>query len=124
MFTLLAIGTGGFVGALSRYWVGRQVHFWLGSGFPYGTLTVNALGSLCLGFLTGVFQNHPTLHPEVRLGLTTGFLGAFTTFSTFSTETVMLILQGDLPRAAINILSNIVVCLTLCFVGMHLAKYV
>ena len=123
MLTLFAIGTGGFVGAISRYLLAKQTHHWFGYHFPYGTLTVNALGSLLIGVLSGYFLEHTDLNNELRAGLIVGVLGAFTTFSTFSYETLLLIQEGDFWKMGLNVLSNVLICLILCFFGFQIAKY-
>lgn len=121
-YTILAIGTGGFFGAICRYFVASQISYWLGASFPIGTLTVNAIGSFLLGFLTRFFLEHLLMAEIIRIGLLVGFLGAFTTFSTFSYESVMLLQEGDFTKAAINILSNSFICIFLCLTGLQLAK--
>lgn len=120
--TLFAIGIGGFFGAVSRYLVASQISIWTGADFPFGTLTVNAIGSFCLGFLSRFFIEHLIVEEVVRIGLLVGFLGAFTTFSTFSYETVILIQEGDLAKAFLSIISNVFICITLCFLGFQIAK--
>ncbi|MBF0280644.1 MAG: fluoride efflux transporter CrcB [SAR324 cluster bacterium] len=120
--TVFAIGTGGFFGAIFRYLCAKQIGLWLGSSFPYGTLTVNAIGSLVLGFLSGFFIEH-AVNNEFRMGLTVGCLGAFTTFSTFSYESILLLQQGDFLKLGINVLSNVLICLILCLIGLQFAKY-
>lgn len=122
MMTILAIGTGGFLGALFRYLLFQQLQSLFSPGFPYGTLVVNAFGSFLLGFLSRYWLHHPFLNEELRLGITVGILGAFTTFSTFSNETILLMQEGDFLKGGINVLSNVVICLILCFIGSELAK--
>ena len=120
--SLFSIGVGGFFGAICRFFVANRLTVWLGSAFPYGTLAVNALGSLLLGFLSGYLVEHLTVNELVRMGVTIGFLGAFTTFSTFSYESVTFILHGDIVKAGANILANCAICVTLCLLGVHLAR--
>lgn len=119
---ILAIGIGGFFGAIARYAVASQISLLTDRSFPYGTLVVNALGSLLLGFLSRFLLEHLIVEEPVRIGLLVGFLGAFTTFSTFSYETVVLLQEGDIIRATINIVSNATICVVLCFIGIQLAK--
>ena len=95
---------------------------WLGNFLPYGTLAVNVLGSLALGWLTTVFLDRPEINIALRLGIAVGFLGAFTTFSAFSFESVQLMLNGTVWRAALNDAANTVVCLGMCYLGMQLAR--
>ena len=122
-WTWLVIGLGGGVGAATRYLVSRQMELLLGSYLPFGTLTVNALGSWMLGFLSVYLLDRPEISPLVRMGLAVGFLGAFTTFSTFSYESVMLLQEGDFERALMSIVANLVFCLGLCYLGILSARW-
>lgn len=123
MTLLLAIGTGGFLGAIFRYLISKQMQLWFASDFPLGTLTVNALGSLILGFLSGYLLEHTILSNELRMSLTIGLIGSFTTFSTFSYETMILLQEGSFLKMGINVLSNVLICLILCIIGLQFAKY-
>ncbi|MBT4090500.1 MAG: fluoride efflux transporter CrcB [Deltaproteobacteria bacterium] len=122
MYNILVIGIGGFFGAISRFIISKQMALLLGDDFPYGTLLVNAVGSFLLGFLSRYLMEHFVVSELVRVSLLIGFLGAFTTFSTFSYESIMLLQEGDFIKAGVNILSNILLCLILCFVGFQFAK--
>ncbi|MEC7887938.1 MAG: fluoride efflux transporter CrcB [SAR324 cluster bacterium] len=121
--SLLAIALGGACGSVSRFLVAREMGRRLGDFLPYGTLAVNVLGSLALGWLATVFLDRPEINSALRLGITVGFLGAFTTFSTFSLESVQLLLNGAVWRAMLNIAVNTVVCLGMCYLGMQLARF-
>jgi fluoride exporter len=89
MKEMLWIGVGGFAGANARYLLGIWIAERLGAGFPYGTFVINITGSFALGLLIALIEDHG-LPPVVRLSLATGFLGAYTTFSTFTFETLRL----------------------------------
>jgi len=115
---ILAIAAGGAAGALLRYWTSVSVHSLLGQQFPYGTLTVNVLGSLLMGFLYILLVERMILSTEWRAVLLIGLLGAFTTFSTFSLETLNLFEQGEQLRAVMNILLSVGLCLGAAWIGM------
>ena len=120
--SLLAIAIGGGLGAIARFVISREMANWLGNFLPYGTLTVNIAGSLALGWFITFFINRPELSSALRLGLTVGFLGAFTTFSTFSFESLQLLLDGAFWRAVFNVVLNAAVCIGMCYVGMQMAR--
>ncbi|MCU7935430.1 MAG: fluoride efflux transporter CrcB [Candidatus Thiodiazotropha sp. (ex Dulcina madagascariensis)] len=122
MIQLIAIAAGGAAGALFRFWVSSGVHGLLGRGFPYGTLAVNVLGSLAMGFLYVLLLERTTVSPELRGALLIGFLGAFTTFSTFSIETLNLIEQAELLKAGLNILLSVSACVLACWLGLALGR--
>ena len=103
MARVLTIAAGGAVGAVLRYWVSSGTHALLGRGFPYGTLVVNVLGSFAIGFLFVLFLERMTLSGEWRAGILIGVLGAFTTFSTFSIETLNLLEEGAHLKASRSI---------------------
>ena len=120
--SLLAIAIGGGLGSIARFVISREMGNWLGNYLPYGTLTVNVAGSLALGWLITFFFDRPELSSALRLGLTVGFLGAFTTFSTFSYESLQLLLDGAVWRAIFNVVLNAAACIGMCYLGMQLAK--
>jgi CrcB protein len=118
---ICAVGLGGSLGAPSRYWLGRWATAQWGSAFPWGTLLINLTGSFVLGlFLTYVMERHPT-RAAPRLYFATGFLGAYTTFSTFSYETVRLIQHGHVSRAVIYVAASLVGGLIAAGAGIALA---
>ena len=121
-FTFLAIAFGGGFGSVSRFILSREMGLRLGDFLPYGTLAVNVIGSLALGWLATIFLDRPEINGALRLGITVGFLGAFTTFSTFSLESVQLLLSGAVWRAVLNVAVNTVVCLGMCYLGIQLAR--
>ena len=118
----LAIAIGGGCGTVARVLLAREMGYWFGNFLPYGTLAVNVLGSLLLGWMATVFLDHPEINSALQLGVTVGFLGAFTTFSAFSFESVELLLSGAVWRAAPNITANTVACLGMCYLGMQLTR--
>ena len=124
MDQVLAIAGGGAVGALLRYWVSAGVHTLVGRGFPYGTLVVNMLGSLLMGFLYVWLLERVPAGVAMRAFLLIGLLGAFTTFSTFSVETLNLIQTGHIARALLNMLLSIVLCVGAAALGVMLARQI
>lgn len=118
--TLVAVAAGGAAGALARYAVTTGVHALLGAGFPWGTLTVNASGSLLLG-LVFVALERGSLAPEFQALLAVGLLGSFTTFSTFSVESLRLLQDGHAGRAAAYVAGSVVLSLAFAALGMRLA---
>jgi len=114
----LAIAGGGAIGALLRYWMSTGITHLLGRGFPYGTLMVNVLGSLLMGFLYIMLIDKLSLSPVWRAALLVGLLGAFTTFSTFSIETLNLMEEGELMKAFMNVVLSVVLCLFAAWVGV------
>ena len=119
--TLLVVGIGGAAGALSRYWAIGWVQALAGIGFPWGTLAVNVTGSLALGFAL-VWLQSLAPSPELRDLVAVGFLGSFTTFSTFSWETLTLIRDGAWGRAGGYALGSVLVCVLACAAGAALAS--
>ena len=119
---MLAVAAGGACGALLRFWVGQAVIALLGRGFPFGTLMVNVSGSMAMGVLYVLFFERYDIAPEWRAALVVGFLGAFTTFSTFSMDTLLLIQQGDHAKAGMNVALSVVLCLAGCWLGMAAAR--
>ena len=122
MKTLLAIAIGGALGALLRYWMSSGVYALTGRDFPYGTLAVNVIGSLIMGFVYIWLLERTLGGAGIRAFLLIGLLGAFTTFSTFSIETLYLIEEGEQLKALINIVVSVVVCIFACWVGMVVGR--
>lgn len=121
MTRLLAIAAGGALGALLRFWVSNGMYALLGRQFPYGTLVVNVLGCLLMGFLY-IFMLERLTSVEWRAALLVGLLGAFTTFSTFSLETLNLLNSGELIKALLNIFISVLLCLLATGLGMQVAR--
>ena len=119
---MLAVAAGGAIGALLRLWLGQAVYNLLGRGFPFGTLVVNVSGSLAMGVAYVVFFERHDIPPELRAALVVGLLGAFTTFSTFSMDTLLLVQQGEHAKAGLNVVLSVVLCLAGCWLGMAAAR--
>ena len=117
---LLSVGAGGFFGAVSRFALSGWVQRITGSSFPYGTLTVNMLGSFLIGFLLLYFEQ--SVAPQQKALIMTGFLGALTTFSTFSLETVLMLQQNLYLKAFSNISLNVLLCVIATIMGMVLFR--
>ncbi len=121
---LAAVAIGGAAGAVMRWLVASGVQRMAGSAFPWGTFAVNALGSFLLGFLFVWLIERSTASELIRLALTVGFMGAFTTFSTYSLESVRLLQEGAFSLAFGNIAGQIIVCLLLTWLGVQLARFI
>jgi CrcB protein len=120
----LAIAAGGAIGALLRFWMSSGIYALLGRGFPYGTLAVNVLGSLLMGFLYILLLERVAVAAEWRAFILVGLLGAFTTFSTFSIETLNLLQQADYAKAIANMLISVLACVAAAFLGVSMARQI
>jgi CrcB protein len=117
MRDVLWVGAGGFLGAVARYWVGGWVSRRMGTSFPYGTLVINVSGSFVLGLIMGLLDGH-ALVPAVRLAMAIGFVGAYTTFSTFSYETMQLLESGAALLAGANVIGSVLAGLAAVVLGL------
>jgi len=117
---IFAVGAGGFLGAISRFLLAAGVQKFAGSSFPYGTLTVNVVGSFIIGFLFLYFEQ--TISPTQKALFVTGFLGALTTFSTFSLETVLMLQNSLYLKALANVSLNAVLSIAATLLGMMLFR--
>lgn len=119
---LVYIGLFGACGCLARYFVSGWTYRLFGTALPFGTLAVNVVGSFLIGLIMEGSLRSTLLTPELRVGLTVGFLGGFTTFSTFSYETFRLLEEGSLLQAGGNILLSVCVCVVGAWLGIVLAR--
>ncbi|MBE9553922.1 MAG: fluoride efflux transporter CrcB [Proteobacteria bacterium] len=122
MKIILAIAAGGAFGAVARHFVSSQITHWLGSGFPWGILIANVAGSFAMGVLVETSALVWSPSPELRAFLTVGLLGAFTTFSTFSLEVVLLYERGQMLLAAGYVASSVVLAVGGLFAGLALVR--
>ena len=120
---ILAVGAGGFCGAIARYAVSGWVHRLAGATFPWGTLTVNFVGCLALGAMMGLVDARLALSAEARVFLGIGILGSLTTFSTFGYETVELLRRSEMGLALGNVAANLALGCAAVYAGRLLARW-
>ncbi len=112
----IMVGIGGFLGAIARFWVGGYVYERMGTKFPYGTFVINVSGSFVIGLVMSILTERTHLHPNWRYLIPIGFIGAYTTFSTFEYETLAAARDGAWAVA----LANVVLSVAFGFVGVWL----
>ena len=123
MQAMLLVGAGGAIGAMARYGMSVLIgRFWPMS-FPLATLLVNIIGSTCMGLLIGLLvRTLPAAGPEIRLFVAVGVLGGFTTFSSFSLDTISLIERGELAQAVLYVGLSVVICLAGLYCGLLMTR--
>ena len=120
---LLLVGLGGGIGSVLRYLTSLgMMQLWGPRDFPLGTFTVNVVGCLIIGLLAGLMLSRQTLGPEFRLFFMVGILGGFTTFSSFGYESIQLLQDGQFLLMLANILLNVTIGLSACWLGLSLAR--
>jgi len=122
MLKLFVIALGGAAGAVLRYLVSGFALTFMGSGFPWGTLCVNLIGSFAIGLLAGIFES-VVVSANLKIFLFVGLLGAFTTFSTFSLENAKLLQDGQWLYMFINVTASCILGLLLVFAGLTISKF-
>lgn len=122
MKILLAIGTGSFIGGIFRYLIAQAIQQKFFSTFPFGTLTVNVLGCLLIGLIFGL-SDRGNMNQEWRLFLATGICGGFTTFSSFSNETISMLRDGQIGYASAYIFFSVLVGLAATLLGIAIIKF-
>jgi fluoride exporter len=122
MSKYIELAIGGSVGTISRYLLGGFVYSVFGASFPYGTLVVNLLGCLIIGFLSALAEEKFLLGSNMRVMLMVGFCGAFTTFSTFILETNNLVRDGEMLRAFMNLFISVLAGFILFRIGVLIAE--
>ncbi|VAW49048.1 Fluoride ion transporter CrcB [hydrothermal vent metagenome] len=123
MLGWFAIAAGGALGAVARFAMSHQVYQWFGREFAWGTLSVNVLGSFVMGLVVVLLVDKLDASPEWRAFIMVGFLGAFTTFSTFSFETMQYIQIGEFNKALLNMAVSLITCLLAVWGGLLLGRY-
>jgi len=122
MRMILYIALFGAFGCLARYYLSGWVYAVMGAGMPYGTFAVNVLGAFLIGLVMEFSLRSSSISQELRMGLTMGFLGGFTTFSTFSYETFRLLESAQFLQALANAFSSVVACLVFTYIGIAAAR--
>jgi CrcB protein len=118
---------GGALGSMGRYGVSRAFAFWLGETFPWGTLVVNVTGSFLIGLIAGLTTDPNSrfmVAPDMRQFLLVGICGGYTTFSSFSLQTLALMREGDMMEAGANVVLSVVLCMIAVWLGVVLAGLV
>jgi len=123
MKQLLLVFLGGGLGSSLRYWISKYLNN-SESTIPYGTFTVNVLGSLLIGVLLGFALKSSFLSQNTTLLLATGFCGGFTTFSAFAHENYMLLKSGDITSFALYTIGSLLISIVAVFVGVWLSKFI
>lgn len=118
----VAVGAGGAVGSVLRYTLTTTVVRAVGTAFPYGTVLVNVLGSFVIGLLYVWLMERVGARPDLRAFLIVGVLGGFTTFSSFSLETVTLLMQESYTKAVVNVVASVLLCVFCTWLGIQVAR--
>lgn len=117
-----AVAFGGALGAVARFWIGNLVHERFPTSFPLGTLIINVTGSFIVGFFLTLVSERVNLHPHWRLAVAVGFVGAYTTFSTFEYETFKLLEAGSPAAAFLNVVVSLLLGFAAVWAGIVLAR--
>jgi CrcB protein len=120
----LMVGIGGFIGAIARFWLGDYIGGRMGTRFPYGTFVINISGSFLIGLILTVLTTKAHLSPNWRYLVPVGFIGAYTTFSTFEYETFVRIQDGQFLTGSLNILLSVLVGFVAVWIGTMAGRVV
>jgi CrcB protein len=118
------VGIGGFLGAIARFWLGGYISNRMGTRFPYGTFVINITGSFLIGFVITLMAERTYLNPTLRYLIPIGFIGAYTTFSTFEYEIFRSVQDGDLLIAGLNIGLSVILGFVAVWLGAITGKLV
>ena len=124
MREIIIAGLGGFIGSALRYWTSILSYRFFGQEFPNGTLIVNISGCFLIGFLMTIFEQRFIVNPNLRIFLTIGILGGFTTFSSFSYETIALLREGSYLIGFENIIFSLIGCLVATSAGILIGRLI
>lgn len=122
MTKLMVVALGGAIGAIARYWLGGWINSRLPLQFPLGTFVINVTGSFIIGFFLTLISERIALHANWRLLVAVGFVGAYTTFSTFEYETLKLIEEGNIQSAALNVALSVALGFIAVWLGVTAAR--
>lgn len=122
MWSYVAVAVGGALGSVARYWVGTELGARLGTAFPYGTFVVNVTGSFVIGLFLTLATERLALSPYYRLLIAVGFLGGYTTFSSFEYETLRLVETGAAARALVYVVLSAALGFAGCWAGALIAR--
>lgn len=120
---LLTVGLGGAIGSAARFELGNLIQARSSGSFPFGTLVINVTGSFLLGFLVRIGLDTASVSPDMRLLLAVGVCGGYTTFSTFSYESIHLIERGEYGRAAVYVAGSVILSLAATAAGLAVARW-
>lgn len=120
--TMLWVAAGGAIGAMGRYFIGGQMLRWFGPHFPWGTFSVNIIGSFAMGLIAGFLAHKFNISPELRAFLTIGVLGGFTTFSAFALDVSVLLERKDQGLALLYIAGSVGLAVAALYAGLMLAR--
>ena len=116
------VGLGGFLGSIARFWVGSYITYRMGARFPFGTFAINISGSFLIGFIVTLLAEHADWSPDLLYLIPVGFIGAYTTFSTFELEAFRSIRNGDLFRSLLYVLLSVSVGYAAVWLGVVTGK--
>lgn len=122
MIKFLMIGIGGFLGSIARFWLGGYIDAKMGSRFPFGTLVINCTGSFVIGFIVTLLAERAHWSPNWRYLIPIGFIGAYTTFSTFEYETFRVVQDGELLLAFLNVAVSVIVGFFAVWLGVVVGR--
>jgi fluoride exporter len=124
MMRYLMVGIGGFFGAIARFWLGGYIYERMGTRFPYGTFVINCSGCFLIGLVMTILTERTHLDPTWRLLIPIGFIGAYTTFSTFEYETLTAVRDGQFMTGFLNIALSVVVGFLFTWLGVSAGRAV